>query len=144
MEIGPSGVPFSYTTIMATKSRIDKGLLAIPVSLVDFFPKTSGSVYLLSESGRWVRKSFTAYDSTSRECRIGGMSDFYERYDVHSGDELVLHVHGNGRYQNCRRTCSAGRSWILSRRSIMLRPQLRRMQPLQASQHLPIQGLTMS
>lgn len=95
----PSGVPFSYTTIMATKSRIDKGLLAIPVSLINLFPKTSGHVYLLSESGSWARKSFTAYDSSSKECRIGGMRDFYERHGTQNGDELVLHVHDNGRYE---------------------------------------------
>jgi hypothetical protein len=99
MEMGSSGVPFSYTTVIATKSRIEKGLLAIPVSLLNFFPRTAGSVYLLGESGQWVKKKFTAYESRSRECRIGGMREFYERYDVKDGDELVLHVYGNDRYQ---------------------------------------------
>lgn len=99
MEIGPSGVPFSYTTIRATRSRIDKGLLAIPVSLIHLFPQTTGHVYLLSESGHWVKKAFTAPDSSSKECRIGGMRELYERYDIQGGDELVLHAYGQGRYQ---------------------------------------------
>jgi hypothetical protein len=84
---------------VATSSRIDKGLLAIPVSLLDLFPGSSGSIYLLDESNQWVRKSFTAYDSTSRECQIGGMRNFYERHGVRAGDELVLQAYGDGRYK---------------------------------------------
>jgi hypothetical protein len=99
MDVAASPVAFSYTTILATKSRIDKGLLAIPVSLLDSFPQRSGSVYLADESGGWSKKSFTALDSTSKECRIGGMRDFYRAYDVKGGDELVLQVYGGGRYR---------------------------------------------
>lgn len=99
MQVEPSGVPFSYTTIVVTKSRIDKGLLAIPASLVDLFPRASGSVFLLGESGQWEEKTFTAYDSSSKECRIGGMREFYERYGVAGGDQLVLHVYDDGRYR---------------------------------------------
>lgn len=57
------------------KSRIEKGLLAIPVSLVHLFPQTSGHIFLLDEGGRSIRRSFTAYDSSSKECRIGGMRE---------------------------------------------------------------------
>ena len=92
-------MPFSYTTIKVTRSRIDKGLLAIPVSLIDLFPKTNGDVYLLDANGQWVRTTFTAYNSSSKECRIGGMRDFYDKYHIEGGDELVLHVHGDNRYQ---------------------------------------------
>ncbi|HEY3116339.1 MAG TPA: HNH endonuclease signature motif containing protein [Chloroflexota bacterium] len=99
METETSGIPFSYTTITVTKSRIDKGLLAIPASLMDHFPSTNGYVQLSDGDGRWARKSFTAYDSSSKECRIGGMGTFYSRYHIESGDELVLHVLGKGRYQ---------------------------------------------
>ncbi len=63
MKVETSGVPFSYTTIKVTRSRIDKGLLAIPVSLIDLFPKTNGDVYLLDENGQWVRTTFTARES---------------------------------------------------------------------------------
>src|SRR5438045_1211038 len=99
METGRSSVPFSYITIAVTKSRIDKGLLAIPVSLMDRFPETSGSVQLLDADGTWMTKSFTAYDSSSKECRIGGMKDFYARYEIVSGDEIVLQVLTGGRYE---------------------------------------------
>jgi len=80
VEAEPAPVPFSYTTIVATKSRIDKGLLAIPTTLLDLFPANSGRVFLLDASGAWVEKRFTAYGSSSKECRIGGMRDFYTRY----------------------------------------------------------------
>src|SRR5712692_4004505 len=99
METESSPVPFSYDTVVATSSRIEKGLLAIPVSLLDLFPIASGSLYLLDESGQWVRKTYTAYDSTSRECRIGGMRAFYGRYGVRSGDQLVIQAYGEGRYK---------------------------------------------
>ena len=99
MEVAQAAIPFGYTTIVVTKSRIDKGLLAIPVSLMGQFPKTSGYIYLLEEDGHWSRKSFTAYDSTSKECRIGGLRDFYHKYAVKSGDELVLHVYGDDRFE---------------------------------------------
>jgi hypothetical protein len=99
MQVELSNIPFSYNTILATKSRIEKGLLAIPVSLIDVFPRTSGQIFLLSEGGRWDEKTFTALDSSSRECRIGGMREFYDRYGVRGGDELVLNVFGNNRYQ---------------------------------------------
>lgn len=99
MEIRTSPIPFFYTTIVVTRSRIEKGLLAIPASISNLFPQASGRVYLLNEVGEWVGKTFTAYDSRSKEVRIGGMRDFYQRYGVQHGDQLVLHVHDSGRYE---------------------------------------------
>ncbi len=99
METTTPTVPFSYTTIKATKSRIEKGLLAIPTSLLPLFPTTSGHVYLVDEQGQEKRTSFTAYTSSSKECRIGGMRAFYNKYHVEDGDELVLHTGGDNRYQ---------------------------------------------
>ena len=99
MEVRPSPVSFSYTTVVATKSRIDKGLLAIPVSLRNEFPSSNGSISLLGGNGEWVEKTFTAYDSSSKECRIGGLREFYDRYGIRSGDQLVLNIHGVGRYE---------------------------------------------
>jgi hypothetical protein len=87
-----SELPLSYVTIKTTKSRIDKGLLAIPVSLVDVFPKNSNKIYLVNEIGIVEAKSFTPYKSSSRECRIGGLRAFYDNYKVSDGDELVLQL----------------------------------------------------
>jgi len=87
-----SNVPYDYITIKTTKSRIEKGLLAIPVSLIDLFPKNSSKIYLIDENGLEKSKNFTPYNSSSRECRIGGMKEFYEKYHVSDGDELVIQL----------------------------------------------------
>lgn len=92
-------IPFNYVTIKTTKSRIDKGLLAIPVSAQHLFPEDSDEVYLVDVNGLEERKSFTPYKSSSRECRIGGMKNFYEEYQIQSGDELVIQVLGNNRFK---------------------------------------------
>jgi len=87
-----SELPLSYITIKTTKSRIDKGLLAIPVSLSDIFPKNRNKIYLVNESGIIEANSFTPYNSSSRECRIGGLRAFYDNYQVSDGDELVIQL----------------------------------------------------
>lgn len=46
-----SEIPFNYVTIKTTKSLIDKGLLAIPKSLIDIFPKNSSKLFLVNEFG---------------------------------------------------------------------------------------------
>ena len=40
-------IGYSYITIKATRSRINKGLLAIPISLLDRFPKEKQKIYKL-------------------------------------------------------------------------------------------------
>ena len=92
-------IPFNYVTIKTTKSRINKGLLAVPVSLLHLFPKKGNEVYFVDENDLDHKNSFTPYRSSSRECRIGGMGDFYERYNIQSGDELVIQVLGDNRYK---------------------------------------------
>jgi len=87
-----SQIPFDYITIKITKSRIDKGLLAIPVSLVDLFPKSATKIFLINEKGNGETKSFTPYNSSSRECRIGGLKEFYTINKIKDGDELVIQL----------------------------------------------------
>ncbi|HNX11920.1 MAG TPA: HNH endonuclease signature motif containing protein [Paludibacteraceae bacterium] len=94
-----SELPLSYVTIKTTKSRIDKGLLAIPVSLIDIFPKKSNKIYLVNERGIVEVKTFTPYNSSSRECRIGGLKTFYENYQVSDGEELVIQLIDNDKYR---------------------------------------------
>lgn len=99
MEKTITRIPFNYVTIKITNSRISKGLLAIPVSLIKLFPKQADQVYLVDENDHEEINSFTPYVSSSRECRIGGMRDFYERYHVQSGDELVVQVLSKNRFK---------------------------------------------
>jgi hypothetical protein len=92
MKKSKSNIPFDYVTVKTTKSRIDKGLLAIPVSLVDLFPKTASKIFLLNETGKEEAKSFTPYNSSSRECRIGGLKEFYTKNKIKDGEELVIQL----------------------------------------------------
>jgi hypothetical protein len=53
-----SELPLSYITVKTTKSRIDKGLLAIPASLVHLFSKVKNNkIYLVNETGTTEAKS---------------------------------------------------------------------------------------
>lgn len=94
-----SNLPLNYITIKTTKSRISKGLLAIPVSLIDLFPMKSNKIFLVNEHGKIEPKKFTPYKSSSRECRIGGLRTFYAKYDVKDGDELVIQLLDDEKYR---------------------------------------------
>lgn len=100
MERIPSEIPFDYKTIKVTESRIDKGLLAIPVSLLDFFPQNKAQIRVaVGPKGVLEPKNFTPYSSRSRECRIGGMREFYTTFSVRSGDEVVVQRIGQDEYR---------------------------------------------
>jgi len=92
MKKTKSELPLNYITVKTTKSRIDKGLLAIPVSLIELFPKTGNEIYLVNEDGKTEAKSFTPYNSSSRECIIGGLRSFYNFHKISDGDELVIQL----------------------------------------------------
>jgi hypothetical protein len=86
-----SDINYNYSTIKITKSRIDKGLLAIPVSLTDRFPSTKRIINVFLDSSETpLQKSFTPYDSSSRECRIGGMKEFFLNNNIQDNDEIVI------------------------------------------------------
>ena len=100
MKTIESIIPFSYKTIKITQSRINKGLLAIPVSLIDYFPKQKTKVYVAFDKSLKVSpKNFTPYTSSSRECRIGGLRSFYENFQVKDGDELVVQILDEKKYR---------------------------------------------
>ncbi|PKL48888.1 MAG: hypothetical protein CVV39_03730 [Planctomycetes bacterium HGW-Planctomycetes-1] len=66
---------FNYVTVKVAKSRIDKGLLAIPVLLLDRFPQKQKKISIFFDDRAIpILKNFTPYKSSSRECRIGGLS----------------------------------------------------------------------
>lgn len=90
MKKEKTNIPLSYSTVRTTKSRINKGLLAIPVSLLDLFPQKKSKIFIIDEDGNEDIKSFTPYNSSSRECRIGGMKEFYEKYSIYENDEIVI------------------------------------------------------
>lgn len=100
MEKIKSKIPFNYKTIKVTQSRLNKGLLAVPVSLIDYFPKQKGKIYISTGTGDEVNtKTFTPYTSSSRECRIGGMRDFYQKFQIKDGDEIVVQMLDDSKYR---------------------------------------------
>jgi hypothetical protein len=91
METVKSNIAYSYKTIKLTQSRLNKGLLAIPVSLIELFPSNKNKVQILfDKTNNPIEKRFTPYSSSSRECRIGGMRDFFGKNKLKNGDELVI------------------------------------------------------
>lgn len=98
MNDGPSGVTqsksgtiYNYATIKITQSRIDKGLIAIPVALTKWFPENSGTIRVyLNDSSILQIKNYSSYDSSTRECRIGGMREWFEEQNIKDGDEIVI------------------------------------------------------
>ncbi len=88
-----SQIAYNYATIRITKSRLDKGLLAIPVSLIQWFPKQNYQINVfLDDSVHSQLKTYTSYTSPSRECRIGGLSEWFRENQIKEGDEIVLQV----------------------------------------------------
>ena len=86
-----SEIGFDYETIRITSSRIEKGLLAIPVALIDKFPTEKGMIsVILDNNDTPVKKQFTPYSSSSRECRIGGLANWYRRNKIQNHDEIVI------------------------------------------------------
>ena len=95
-----SKLPFNYKTIRVTQSRIDKGLLAIPVSLIDYFPKRGAKIHVaFGGNKKPALKQFTPYTSSSRETRIGGMKSFYEDFSIKDGDEVVIQILDDNLYR---------------------------------------------
>ena len=100
MQKTASKIPFNYKTIKVTQSRLNKGLLAVPVSLIDYFPKQKGRIDIATGmSDKVSTKTFTPYTSSSRECRIGGMRDFYEKFNLEDGDEIVVQILDTNKYR---------------------------------------------
>lgn len=86
-------INYSYATIEITQSRLDKGLIAIPMSLAAWFPdyNTTVQVYL-DNSPVLYTKTYSSYKSATRECRIGGMAEWFKENRIHSGDEIVIQL----------------------------------------------------
>jgi hypothetical protein len=100
VELIESAIDYDYVTIGLMQSRINKGLLAIPVSLTDNFPKKKTKVHVFFDDSDFpVERNFTPYESSSRECRIGGMREFYEKNNIKEGDEIVIQFLGENRYR---------------------------------------------
>jgi len=87
-----SRITYNYATIKITQSRIDKGLIAIPVALAEWFPDHNDTVQVyLNDSPVSQIKRYSSYTSSTRECRIGGVREWFQQNNIRSGDEIVIH-----------------------------------------------------
>jgi hypothetical protein len=88
-----SEINYSYKTIKITQSRINKGLIAIPVSLSNWFPDHNDTIQIyLNDSPVSQIRHYSSYDSSTRECRIGGMRQWFQQNNIKSGDEIVIQL----------------------------------------------------
>ncbi len=88
-----SQINYSYATIKMTQSRIDRGLLAIPVALAKWFPDHNETIQIhLNDSPVSQTKHYSSYSSSTRECRIGGMMAWFQQNNIKSGDEIVIQL----------------------------------------------------
>lgn len=86
-----STIPYNYATIKITQSRIDKGLIAIPKSLAHWFPDHNDTIHVyLDNSPISHAKRYSSYNSSTRECRIGGVRQWLQQNNIKSGDEIVI------------------------------------------------------
>jgi len=86
-----SQINYSYATIRITQSRIDKGLIAIPVTLAEWFPSHNETIQVyLNDSPVSQTKHYSSYTSSTRECRIGGVRQWFQQNNIKSGDEIVI------------------------------------------------------
>jgi len=86
-----SQINYDYATIRITQSRIDKGLIAIPVDLAEWFPVRNDTIEIyLNDSPLSQIKRYSSYNSSTRECRIGGMKEWFQQNSIKQGDEIVI------------------------------------------------------
>jgi hypothetical protein len=86
-----SPINYRYATIRITQSRIDKGLIAIPVALAQWFPDHNETVQVyLNDSPVSHTKNYSSYSSSTREFRIGGVREWFQQNQIKSGDEIVI------------------------------------------------------
>jgi len=94
-----SEIDYSYATVKITQSRIEKGLIAIPVSLAKWFPSHNTIIQAyLDDSHILETKNYSSYESSTRECRIGGMREWFEKNNIKNGDELVIQLVDEGNH----------------------------------------------
>lgn len=88
-----SEINYSYATIKMTQSRIDKGLIAIPASLEKWFPDHTDTIHAYLDDSPILRTpKYTPRTSSTRECRIYTMKEWFGKNNIKEGDEIVIQL----------------------------------------------------
>ncbi len=91
--ISKSEINYDYTTVRITQSRIEKGLIAIPIALAEWFPSHNAVIQVYFDDSPILQpKSYSSYESSTNECRIGGMREWFEKNNIKSDDEIVIQL----------------------------------------------------
>lgn len=91
--IEKSKINYDYKSIRITKSRIEKGLLAIPKSFSNYLPNSNQKIKVyLNDSVIPQIKTFSSFDSPTNENRIGGLKNWFLENEIKEGDEIVLQI----------------------------------------------------
>lgn len=89
----PSRIDYDYATVRLTQGRVDKGLIAIPKGLAHLFPARNGVVHVYLDNSNILQPmSYSSFDSSTKECRVGGLRRWFDRTGIKSGDEIVIQV----------------------------------------------------
>lgn len=86
-----SAINYGYATIKIGESRLAKGLLAFPRGLSSWFPSENRDIQVyLSDSVESQIKRYSSYTGSTRECRIGGLREWFEKNGITAADEIVV------------------------------------------------------
>jgi hypothetical protein len=79
-------------TIRATASRLEKGLLAIPRRLVDYFPKDRGQIQIVFDDSQRAETKTYSYDEKMKERRVYGLSRWFSERQVKPNDSITITI----------------------------------------------------
>jgi 5-methylcytosine-specific restriction endonuclease McrA len=86
-------INYNYATIKLTKSRIDKGLIAIPRSMSEWFPEYNTKINIYFDDTKNLQtKNYSSFKSSTNESRIGGMKSWFKKQQIKDGDELIVQI----------------------------------------------------
>ena len=79
--------------VRTTPGNVSKGLIAIPKRLRHAFPKERGTVsVLLDDADAPAQKPYSPYESSTRQCRIGGLHAWYRQHRLKGGEQLLITI----------------------------------------------------
>jgi len=95
----PSEINYSYVAVRITQGRLQKGLVALPRSLLHLFPKGDATIQVyFGNADRPQAKKYTYFAGPTKESRIGGMARWFEEKGIKDGDELVIQLLDRDRF----------------------------------------------
>lgn len=83
--------------VLLTRSRISKGLLAIRRKFQRLFPPSAQKVTVFFDNETTPQlKPYTPYESTSRECRIYNLRQWFRKHQATAGDWVEVIIEETG------------------------------------------------